>query len=163
MENYPDEFDLSKPSFDEVYNHLKGKNFQQAQNRIQEKDTCDTLLARDYKDPKLVIEEEKMLIKNATQKGYLEAEDGDGIDISSRMESHRGTVQKNKAQTITTMGGENVGVVVKNSIPEKVVKVGNYSPSGHNASSIVDAGGGVAPTVMENHGTVTAIIEDEEK
>ena len=46
-----------------------------------------------------------MRIKNATKKGYLEAENGDGIDISSRMESHRGTVQKDKAQTITTMGG----------------------------------------------------------
>lgn len=54
-----------------------------------------------------------ILIKNATKKGYLEAEIGDGIDISTRMESHRGTVQKGKAQTITTMGGENVGVVVK--------------------------------------------------
>jgi DNA (cytosine-5)-methyltransferase 1 len=44
-------------------------------------------------------------IKNATQKGYLEATEGDGIDISSRMEYHRGTVQKDKAQTISTMGG----------------------------------------------------------
>lgn len=35
-----------------------------------------------------------LLIKNATKQGYLEATDGDGIDISSRMESHRGTVQK---------------------------------------------------------------------
>ena len=51
-------------------------------------------------------------IKNATSKGYLEATEGDGIDISSRMEYHRGTVQKGKSQTITTMGGENVGVVV---------------------------------------------------
>ena len=34
--------------------------------------------------------------KNATKKGYLEAEEGDGIDISSRMEHHRGTVQKGK-------------------------------------------------------------------
>ena len=46
-----------------------------------------------------------LLIKNATKKGYLEAEEGDGIDISSRMESHRGTVQKGKSQTLTTMGG----------------------------------------------------------
>ena len=41
-------------------------------------------------------------IKNATKKGYLEATDGDGVDISSRMEYHRGTVQKDKAQTFTT-------------------------------------------------------------
>lgn len=83
-----------------------------------------------------------ILIKNATAKGFLEAEDGDGIDISSRMESHRGTVQKDKAQTLTTAGGAERGVVVKENIPNKVEKIGNYSPSGHNASSIVDVGGG---------------------
>lgn len=54
-------------------------------------------------------------VKNATQQGYLEATEGDGIDISTRMQYHRGTVQKGKAQTITCMGGENVGVVVKSS------------------------------------------------
>lgn len=41
-------------------------------------------------------------IKNATKKGYLEATNGDGIDISSRMKYHRGNVQKDKAQTLTT-------------------------------------------------------------
>lgn len=51
-------------------------------------------------------------IKNATKKGYLLAEDGDGVDISGRMEYHRGTVQKGMAQTITTAGGSNIGVVV---------------------------------------------------
>lgn len=53
-------------------------------------------------------------VKNANSKGFLEAVEGDGIDISSRMEYHRGTVQKNKSQTITTMGGENVGVLMNN-------------------------------------------------
>jgi hypothetical protein len=53
-----------------------------------------------------------VLIKNNNSKGYLEAQVGDGIDISSRMEYHRGTVQKGKAHTITTMGGENVGVLI---------------------------------------------------
>ena len=84
-------------------------------------------------------------IKNATKQGYLEAEEGDGIDISSRMENHRGTVQKDKIQTITTSGGNDRGVVT----------IGNYSPSNHNASRVVD-NDGLAPTVMENHGTVTA-------
>jgi DNA (cytosine-5)-methyltransferase 1 len=51
-------------------------------------------------------------IKNATKKGYLEAHDGDGIDISSRMQYHRGTVQKGKAQTITTSC--DIGVVNNN-------------------------------------------------
>lgn len=49
-------------------------------------------------------------IKNATKKGYLEATIGDGIDISSRMEFHRGTVQKEKSQTLTTSC--DVGVVI---------------------------------------------------
>ena len=52
-----------------------------------------------------------ILVKNATKKGYLEATDGDGVDISSRMEHHRGTVQKGKAQTLTTQCDG--GVVVK--------------------------------------------------
>lgn len=89
-------------------------------------------------------------IKNATKKGYLEATDGDGIDISSRMEHHRGNVQKDKIQTITTTGGNDRGVVT----------LGNYSPSGHNASRIVDQEYS-APTVMENHGTVTATQTNE--
>ena len=33
--------------------------------------------------------------------------------------------------------------------------IGNYSPSGHKASRIVNSNG-LAPTVKENHGTVTA-------
>ena len=53
-------------------------------------------------------------IRNATKQGYLEAGEGDRIDISSRMDTHRGTVQKGLAQTLTTMGGNDVGVVVKN-------------------------------------------------
>lgn len=49
------------------------------------------------------------------------------------------------------------------SANEKVIEpsihvVGNYSPSGHDASRIVD-GNGLAPTVKENHGTVTAVVE----
>lgn len=36
--------------------------------------------------------------------------------------------------------------------------IGNYMPSGHDASRIVHPGG-IAPTVKENHGTVTATLE----
>ena len=41
-----------------------------------------------------------MPIKNNNSKGYLLANDGDGVDISTRMEKHRGTVQKGLIQTI---------------------------------------------------------------
>ena len=80
----------------------------QLENRLQDlEDSIDTLTCVTGERCPHVIK-----IKNKTNKGYLEAEVGDGIDISSRMEHHRGTVQKNKSQTITTMGGENVGVIV---------------------------------------------------
>lgn len=52
-------------------------------------------------------------IKNNTEKGYLEASEGDGIDIGSRMESHRGNVQKGKSQSLLNTGGEERGVIVK--------------------------------------------------
>ena len=57
-----------------------------------------------------VGENYNLKIKNATKQGYLEATDEDGIDISSRMQHHRGTVQKGKAQTLTTQN--NLGVVI---------------------------------------------------
>lgn len=47
-------------------------------------------------------------------------------------------------------------------VGEQVNRIGNYSPSNHNASSIVDTNG-IAPTVMENHGTVTAICENQQR
>ena len=42
---------------------------------------------------------------------------------------------------------------------DKVKTLGNYSPSEFNASKIVDVEYS-APTVRENHGTVTAIVDD---
>ena len=64
----------------------------------------------------VVLDAENIKIRNATKQGFLEAEEGDGVDISTRMHHHRGTVQKGTAQTITTMGGENVGVVCSESV-----------------------------------------------
>ena len=45
----------------------------------------------------------KILIKNATKKGYLIAEEGDGIDLAyPESKTRRGRVQKNMAHTLTT-------------------------------------------------------------
>ena len=57
------------------------------------------------------------------------------------------------ANTLTCKAEQN-GVCV----PEKINVIGNYSPSGHDASRIVHPDG-LAPTVKENHGTVTATVE----
>ena len=52
--------------------------------------------------------------------------------------------------------------MIKNESEPKIDVVGNYMPSGHNASRVVDTNG-LAPTVKENHGTVTAILEEPKK
>lgn len=69
-------------------------------------DECDEELK--VKD----IKKMSLLIKNSTKKGYLEAVEGDGVDVSGRMQYHRGTVQKQMIQTLTTSGGNDRGVVV---------------------------------------------------
>lgn len=79
----------------------------QLKNRLQDAGgVIDTLTtATGERCPHCIEVYPKLPIKNATKKGYLEAEVGDGIDISSRMEYHRGNVQKGKCQTLSTMGG----------------------------------------------------------
>ena len=79
----------------------------QLENRLQDVGgVIDTLTtSTGERAPHVIMDIPRLAIKNATSLGYLEAEVGDGIDISSRMEYHRGTVQKGKSQTITTMGG----------------------------------------------------------
>ena len=84
-------------------------------------------------------ERESMKIKNATNKGYLEANKGDGIDISSRMQYHRGTVQKGLSQTLTCKGGENVGVMenlkIRKLTPLECLKLMGFSEEDYNAIS----------------------------
>ena len=104
-------------------NFIRNKSLQETleQNKID--DTCyiDTYNKKIYKDKSGTITTRVsasnntfLAIKNATKQGYLEATDGDGIDISSRMEHHRGNVQKDKIQTLTTSGGNDRGVVINN-------------------------------------------------
>ena len=51
--------------------------------------------------------------------------------------------------------GKDVSDTLQTTQKEGVVILGNYSPSNHNASRIVDREH-CSPTVMENHGTITA-------
>lgn len=87
-------------------------------------------------------------IQNATKKGYEEATDGGAINLSyPTSKTRRGRVGKQVSQTLQC--NDSMGVV------EGIKVIGNYMPSNHNASRIVDSNG-LAPTVKENHGTVTA-------
>lgn len=62
---------------------------------------CQTLMARDYKDPaKIVIEDENaIMVPENTKQGYQLAHEGDGI-YTNRVEQKRGTVQRGSIQTI---------------------------------------------------------------
>ena len=61
--------------------------------------------------------------------------------------------------TVSILGNEKKYDFPKgNKCNNKIDVVGNYMPSGHDASRIVDENG-LAPTVKENHGTVTAVLQ----
>ena len=169
--------DMLEDNVDEKYylseNAIKGMfetDYQQNkyETRVQ-KEMCSTLCARDYKDPKCVevfdfrydegvrtrVDTEMCptitcKVGSSGVSGQPLAHDGDSINISQpNSKTRRGRVGKGVAQTLLT----NPQIAV-------VDKIGNYSPSGHNASSIVNNECS-APTVMENHGTITATIDND--
>ena len=99
----PSEYDLKKkPSFEEVYNRIKNSNFTQNSRRIQEDDVCDTLCARDWKDPKCVIENTKGL-NNKNLKETLEKTEIDKIDEVAYLDAYnKKVISDGTAKTILT-------------------------------------------------------------
>ena len=90
-----------------------------------------------------------VFVPEATKKGYAEAVDGDSINLEQpNSKTRRGRVGHQVAQTLTTSYNQAV-------VEPRIEVLGNYSPSNHDASRIVHSDG-IAPTVKENHGTVTA-------
>lgn len=83
----------------------------------------------------------KILIpeKTAETKGIF-------LDQLNRGRAH---IEKEEISTTIKAQSGHSGIIIK----------GNYSPSNHNASRIVDTNG-IAPTVMEHHGTVTAVVNE---
>ena len=90
----------------------------------------------------------KILIKNATKQGYDIATIGDSVNL-----------QQPNSETRRARVGEQISNTLQTTNSMGVVVTGNYMPSGHEASRIVDSEG-LAPTVKENHGTVTATNQD---
>ena len=133
---------------DERIEKILNSSFMQEKKRIQTTDVCDTLLARDWKDPKCVPVEEPQV-----------KQIGNVCPTKTRENPNQGRVYDKEgiAPALTTMDGGNREPMVIDEI--KVV--GNYMPSNHDASRVVDVDG-IAPTVKENHGTVTAIVEPQE-
>ena len=135
-----DEVDEKYYLSDEQIEKIRCSTFHQNNRRIQEKEYCDTLCARDWKDPKCVVADYRydeglrirknglspclttkigspslsgntLLIKNNTKKGYLEANDGDGCYITN-IDKKRGTVQKEMIPTLKT--SPDIGCVTNN-------------------------------------------------
>lgn len=138
--------DILEDEVDEKYylkdyqiENIKKSNYIQNQRRIQEKDYCDTLCARDWKDPKCV------------RIG--------GIFDTEKSKHQAGSIydKNGLSPSIDTMQGGYRQPMVEELVDNKIgiEVIGNYMPSGYDASRVVNSNG-LAPTVKENHGTVTA-------
>lgn len=100
------------------------------------------------------LQNECLYIKNNTKKGYDKANEGDSINLQyPNSKTRRERVGHQVSQTLMAKG--EMGVIEVESKKSKIDVIGNYMPSNHNASRIVNSEG-IAPTVKENHGTVTA-------
>lgn len=126
--------DLLEDSVDEKFylkdsqvTRIKNSTYLQNQRRIQEKEWCDTLCVR-----------------------------VGGLYDSENRTHQAGSIydKEGLSPTLSTMNGGNRQPLIDESYAKKINVLGNYMPSGHNASRIVDSNG-IAPTVKENHGTVT--------
>ena len=83
-------------------------------------------------------------IKEATKQGYKEAYEGDGVNISARMQYQRGNVQKDSIQTLTTSGGNDRGVVVndlkiRKLTPKEVFKLMGFDSEDYEKASKVNS------------------------
>lgn len=63
------------------------------------------------------------------------------------------------APTLTSSSASAEKIIISENDEPKIKVIGNYSPSNHDASRIVDENG-IASTVKENHGTVTATMHN---
>lgn len=147
--------DILEKSVDEKYylpderiEKILNSTFMQEKKRIQMTDVCDTLLARDWKDPKCVPVEQEPEVKQLMNI----------MPTKTRDNPNQGRVYDTNgiAPTLTKMDGGNREPM----IIDEIKVIGNYMPSNHDASRVVDIDG-IAPTVKENHGTVTAIAEPQ--
>ena len=74
------------------------------------------------------------------------------FNVSPTLTANCGSKGSSATVLITNLGDEEMN-------KSGIIVLGNYSPSGHDASRIVDENR-VAPTVKENHGTVTAVARE---
>lgn len=134
--------------------NLTNIKFESESRIYKENGLCPTLLQRDCKGPK------KILIKNATKKGYLEANVGDYINLQfPKSETRRGRVQKEVAATLMCNDGN--GVLEQNFRIRKLTPLECWRLMGwkdeqfnkiqgiSNSQLYKQAGNGIVVTVLE--------------
>ena len=128
---------------DKQINDIQSWNAYEKPLETLDKDTSKTLTTRsgDYTSSMQLVRD-NLKIKNATKQGYLEATEGDGIDLSQpNSETRRGRVQKEQIQTLTTQN--NLDVVINNNIKNVNSEDKTFTTLGTNCGSSTSAGGGV--------------------
>ena len=170
-DNVDEKFYLS----DEQVRRLTGNVFNSANRRVQEKDYFDTLIARDYKDPRLVNENAVKQIGNIVntgnwdnpQRGRIYSPDG----CSPALNCCGGGGLEPKIIQVGKINSSQDGVAVSEegvspthtaghgNMP-KVLKVGNVNPSGNGMNGNVFSDDGLSPTRTTNKGEGNKILSN---
>ena len=167
---------LDSIGYNTYYQVLNSKHYGIPQNRER---IFAVSIRKDIDDGKFKFPEQiplttrlkDILEKNVDEKYYLSSDKVESIlaNFIARQNEASGINLKNQATTFdgltdvahTLMARDYKGFgnqSMTGVIEPNIETVGNYMPSGHEASRVVDAND-IAPTVKENHGTVTAIVE----
>lgn len=142
--------------YNNYYEVLNAKDYGVPQNRER---VYTVSIRKDIDNGKFLFPEKEilklrlkdMLEDEVDEKYYLDDKKISKIQNSNFMQEKRVYSTESLSPTLTTMGGGNT--------EPKIEVIGNYMPSNYDASRIVNSNG-LAPTVKENHGTVTATNVD---
>ena len=167
---------LDSIGYNTYYQVLNSKHYGIPQNRER---IFAVSIKKDIDDGKFKFPEQiplttrlkDILEKNVDEKYYLSSDKVESIlaNFIVRQNEASGINLKDQATTFdgltdvahTLMARDYKGFgnqSMTGVIEPNIETVGNYMPSGHEASRVVDAND-IAPTVKENHRTVTAIVE----
>lgn len=167
---------LDSIGYNTYYQVLNSKHYGIPQNRER---IFAVSIRKDIDDGKFKFPEQiplttrlkDILEKNVDDKYYLSGDKVESIlaNFIARQNEASGINLKDQATTFdgltdvahTLMARDYKGFgnqSMTGAIEPSIEVLGHYMPSGHEASRVVDVDG-IAPTVKENHGTVTAVVE----
>ena len=131
-ESVDEKYYLTDPMVERLFTTSYQQN--KYENCVTKEDgVVGTLCARDYKDPKCVQLDKKVIVREATKQGYAEAFEGDSINLEQpNSKTRRGRVGKQVAQTLTTSPQQVVvePVIVDDSYKSRDARIyGEVSPT----------------------------------